>query len=223
MIPNSGCKIASHRTDLPAAEREKERTILTGLVIGVATLVPFIYITIVSGSVMLQAEAFRSGNETFAIFLSWLALKLIQRNPGRFLRLEQQMASVVGIVMMLSAAIIIFNTLQRFESPKIINITGGLLGIAATIFSASVNGWLWHKNLRVANQTASLIMAAQWQLFRSKFLINLSVLTTLILSLAFRNHAFVKRLDPVISLLLALFIILSAYKLFTKRVNYGKD
>ena len=217
-----GIKLSTPDNHILPVEKQKERAILIGLVIGLATLLPFIFIAIRSQSVMLQAEAFRSGNETFAILLSWIALILIRRNPDRFIRLEHQVAAVVSVAMMLSAVIIIVTALKRFETPKLIDISGGLLGVGAGVFSASVNGWLWRKHQRISIQTGSPIMTAQWNLFRSKFFINISVLTTLIASLSLRNVSIIKHLDPMISVLLSLFIFLSAYKLLTNSKKNGK-
>jgi len=194
-------------------QNEKESAVLTGLIIGVATLIPFIYITWLANSVVLLAEAFRSGNETFAIFLSWISLKLIHKHPERFRNPELKTALVTGIIMLISAFIVIFIAYQRFLEPQVISFTGGVLGMGAALFSATINGWLWQKNLHIARKTGSKIMKAQWILFRTKFLINICVLLTMLATILLKTFEIIIFLDAVVSVLLAVFIVFSAFKI----------
>lgn len=167
-----------------------------------------------------MAEAFRSGNETFAIFLSWMALLVNHRYPGRFRKLEQHMAVVVGVAMLVSAGVVLYIAFDRFKSPQLINMRGGLWGAGAALFSAIINGWLWRRNLIIARNTGSSLMIAQWNLFRSKFLINCCVLATMLTSIALTTLRYTIYLDSAVSVVLAIVIISSAIKLFT---NHDKS
>ena len=200
----------------PGYQKEKERSVLTGLLIGIATLIPFIYITWLANSVVLLAEAVRSGNETFAIFLSWISLRLIHKHPERFRNTEQKAVLVTGIIMLISAFIVIFIAYQRILEPKMISFTGGVLGMGAALFSATINGWLWQKNLHIARKSDSKIMKAQWILFRTKFLINICVLLTMLATIILKTYETIIFLDAVVSVLLAIFIVYSAFKILRK-------
>ena len=200
--------------ELTESEKSKERSVLTGFLVGFISLFPFLYIMYLSKSVILMAEAFRSGNETLACLVSLITLRLIHRHPGEYPRLERLTSLFVGAVMCLSVLVILFNAGMKFLRPAPITLLGGLLGIGAAAFSGTVNLWLWLKNLKLAASSGSAVMDSQWRLFRAKFAANCSVTLTLAASLALASFSFSLYLDPAISVALALFILYSAIRIF---------
>lgn len=199
--------------------RQKERAVMTGFLVGFISLFPFLYIMILSNSVVLLAEAFRSGNETLACLVSWLTLRSVHRNPGKYPSLERKTGYFVAVVLCISFFIILFNARMRFVEPSRVNVTGGWLGVAAAVLSGSVNLWLWVKNRRIAGKTQSAVMESQWRLFRAKFAANCCVMTSLMVSLIFAAYPAVIYVDPAVSALLACFLLYSAGRIFLKSRN----
>jgi len=197
-------------------ERKKERSVMTGFLFGFFSLFPFLYIMILSNSIVLLAEAFRSGNETLACLLSWITLVQIHRHPGKYPNMERYAGYFTGAVLCLSFMVVLFNAYQRFLNPGPITFTGGLLGVGAAILAGSANLWFWLKNRKIAAKEVSAVMESQWRLFRAKFVANCTVLVSLSVSLIFAKSSGVVYVDPVFSIFLGSFMLYSAFNVFFK-------
>lgn len=198
---------------------QKERTVFAGFILGLVSLIPFLVITIISGSIILMTEVFRSGNETLACLISWLVLKKVQSNPEQAKKLEYNTRIFTGVVLVFSFLVIIFNAGMRFMHPQPVKLAGGLMGIACAVGSGCVNAFLWRKNFQLSRQGKSPVMESQWRLFRTKFLANCCVSVPLSLCLLFAGFPGSVYIDPLVSILLAGLILHSAFRIFTLKLD----
>ncbi|MBK8316478.1 MAG: cation diffusion facilitator family transporter [Acidobacteria bacterium] len=200
--------------------KDKERSILTSFLLGVVVLIPDIIAVILANSVMLLSDLLKSGSETVATFLSWLAVRVRQGktfdyNYGQG-KLENISSLAVAGAMLLSWMIVTYGAIERFRHPSKIG------SIAFALFvtggSALVNFRIWRNNLKLSQIEASPIIESQWRLYRAKTLANICVVTSLILSAMFREYQWSAYIDPVGALLISGFLLQSAYRVITDSV-----
>lgn len=201
--------------------KDKERSILTSFLLGVVVLIPDIIAVILANSVMLLSDLLKSGSETVATFLSWLAVRKVRQgktfdyNYGQG-KLENISSLAVAGAMLLSWMIVTYGAIERFRHPSKIG------SIAFALFvtggSALVNFRIWRNNLKLSQIEASPIIESQWRLYRAKTLANICVVTSLILSAMFRKYQWSAYIDPVGALLISGFLLQSAYRVITDSV-----
>ncbi|QQS49155.1 MAG: cation diffusion facilitator family transporter [Acidobacteriota bacterium] len=201
--------------------REKERSILTGFILGLVALAPDAVAVILANSVMLLSDLLKSASETVATFLSWLAVRKVRRgesfdyNYGQG-KLENISSLAVAGAMMLSWMIVTYGAIERFRHPEPIGSIG--LALFVTGGSALVNLWVWRKNLRLTRIEPSPILESQWRLYRAKFAANISVVISLLVSAGFRGQRWAAYVDPAGAIIISLFLLLSAYRVITDSI-----
>lgn len=202
--------------------KEKENSLLTGFLLGAAALTPDVIAVIIANSVMLLSDTLKSGSETLATFLSWLALRRIRRgktfeyNYGQG-KLENISSLAVAGAMLLSWTIVVFGAIERFRHPSPL---GSIwLALFVTGGAALLNVWLWRNNRRLARESRSPIIESQWRLYRTKAVANVCVISSLILGAAFRDQRWSIFIDPAGALLISGFLLLSAYRVVTDSIH----
>jgi len=201
--------------------REKEKSILTGFVLGLVALVPDAVAVVIANSVMLLSDLLKSASETVATFLSWLAVRKVRRgktedyNYGQG-KLENISSLAVAGAMMLSWMIVSYGAIERFRHPTPIGRIG--LALFVTGGSALVNLWVWRKNLKLTRIEPSPVLESQWRLYRAKFAANVSVVVSLLISAGFREQRWAAYVDPAGAILISVFLLVSAYRVVTDSI-----
>ena len=133
-------------------------------------------------------------------------------------KLENLASLVVATVMIISLIIIFRNAIERFQSPVIIGGLGTGLGIFFAILAGSVNAWYWTYTNRLAKKEKSPIMESQWRLFRVRTIANICVISSLGLSLTLKPYSWIVYIDPIGSVIISGFLLLSAYSVISMSV-----
>jgi len=205
--------------------RERERSVVTSLVVDFVLLLPDVVAAVLANSLVMTADVIKCINELIATFLSWLAIRKVVRNkPYHFDyglgKLENLTSIIVAWIMFLSLIIVLYSAFYRFRHPHELHPVGVILGIALMLAGVCVNTWLWIKNYRVSCKEYSPIMESQWRLFRAKAVADLTVLITLVLSVSLRRVApWAIYIDPIGSLLIAGFLLFSIYHMIAHSVD----
>jgi cation diffusion facilitator family transporter len=202
--------------------REKERSIFTGMLFGLLSLIPDLIAVIMANSVMLLSDLLKSGSETVASFLSWLTIRKLRRgksfdyNYGQG-KLENISSLAVAGAMALSWVIVTWSAVERFRRPSQI----GSIGFALFVTGGAglINVWLWRRNRALAHKDPSPIIASQLRLYRTKTIANVCVVTSLILSAVFRGRFWAPYLDPAGAIIISGFLLLSAYHVVTDSIH----
>lgn len=187
---------------------DKQRMVLTSLIIDFVLWLPDIAAAILSGSIVLFADAVKCANEILATFFAYLTLRKMAKGGagtydygmGKF---ETVTSVITGGVMFISLALVFFIAIYRIVNPESIVHEGAYLGVFLMIIGVSMNTFLWKKNERLYEKEPSPIMDSQWRLFRTKAFSDFSVLLSLIFSLAFSRYAWSLYIDPVASFFIA--------------------
>jgi len=204
--------------------RERERSVITSLVVDFILLLPDIVAAIISHSLTMLADVLKCVNELLATFLSWLALRKVGRGKPYYFdyglgKLENLTSIAVAWIMFLSLIIVLHSAFVRFREPHVMHAGGAYLGIALMMIGACANVWLWIKNYRVSRKEHSPIMESQWRLFRAKAMADVTVLLTLVLCVSLRRYPWSVYIDPCGSLIIAGFLMFSIYHVIAHSVN----
>jgi ferrous-iron efflux pump FieF len=198
----------------------KQRTVLVSLVVDFILWLPDIAAAILSGSIVLFADALKCANEILATFFAYLTLRKMARGGagvydyglGKF---ETITSIITGGVMFVSLVLVFFVAINRIIVPEELVLGGAYMGIGLMVIGVCTNTWLWRKNYRLFQRSPSPIMDSQWRLFRTKAFSDFSVLASLVATLAFSGEAWALYIDPVASFFIAGVLLFSGYRVIT--------
>lgn len=204
----------------PGSYAAKQRTVLTSLIIDFILWIPDIAAAILSGSIVLFADAVKCGNEIIATFLAYLTIrKMAKGGAGSYDygmgKMETITSVITGGVMIISLLIVFAVALYRIAVPGELVHEGVLLGIVLMVIGVSMNSYLWLKNYRFNQREPSPIMDSQWKLFRTKAFSDFTVLVSLIATLELSGFSWSLYIDPLASFVIAGFLLFSGYRVIT--------
>lgn len=205
---------------VPGSLATRQRTVLVSLIVDFILWLPDIAAAILSGSIVLFADAIKCANEILATFFAYLTLRKMAKGGagaydyglGKF---ETITSIITGGVMFISLALVFFVAVYRLVHPEELVISGAYLGIVLMTIGVCMNSYLWIKNYRLCQCDPSPIMDSQWRLFRTKAFSDFSVLVSLIATLAFAGYAWSLYIDPLASFIIAGFLLTSGYRVIT--------
>ncbi|HBC88146.1 MAG TPA: cation transporter [Lentisphaeria bacterium] len=196
-------------TDSKSKEAALKGLFIAGLLDAIITSVAFI----MANSSVLLADFLKTSIELLAIFLSWMAMRRINRGDKSFEyglgKLENMLSIFVGFVMFVSFVIIMVNAIRNIFHPGHIAGIGVWISVGAQSLYLVINGSLYVKNKKLAKSSSSPLMDSQTRLFLTRFIGNLFILISLALSLLLKKYSWSVYIDPAASMIIA-FSILSA-------------
>lgn len=195
----------------------KQQTVLVSLIVDFILWIPDIVAAVLSGSIVLFADALKCANEILATFFAYLTLRKMAKGGagsydyglGKF---ETITSIITGGVMFVSLVLVFFVAIYRIMIPEGLVREGAMLGIVLMIIGVCMNSYLWRKNYRLFQKSPSPIIDSQWRLFRTKAFSDFSVLVSLIATLAFSQYAWSLYIDPLASFIIAGFLLTSGYR-----------
>jgi cation diffusion facilitator family transporter len=198
----------------------KLQTVRTSLIVDFILWIPDIAAAILSGSIVLFADALKCANEILATFFAYLTLRKMSKGGagaydyglGKF---ETITSIITGGVMFVSLALVFFVAMYRIIVPEELVLQGAYLGIVLMIIGVCMNSWLWRKNYVLFQTSPSPIIDSQWRLFRTKAFSDFSVLCALIASLAFHHYTWSLYIDPLASFIIVGFLLTSGYRVIS--------
>lgn len=198
----------------------KQRTILISLIVDFILWIPDIVAAVLSGSIVLFADAVKCANEILATFLAYLTIrKMAQGEPGTYDygmgKFETVTSVITGGVMLISLALVFSVAIYRIVVPEGLVHEGVMLGIVLMVIGVTMNSYLWWKNYRLWQKEPSPIMDSQWRLFRTKAFSDFAVLVSLIAGLIFSQYAWALYIDPLASFIIAGVLLFSGYRVIT--------
>ncbi len=203
---------------------KKQRAVLTSLIVDFVLWLPDIAAAILSGSIVLFADAVKCANEILATFFAYLTIRKMARGGAGTYdygmgKMETVTSIITGGVMFISLALVFFVAIYRIVVPAELVQEGAMLGVVLMIVGVCMNSWLWRKNFLLNKQSPSPIMDSQWRLFRTKAFSDFSVLAALVASLAFSHYSWSLYIDPLASFIIAGFLFFSGYRGITSSLS----
>ncbi len=198
----------------------KEKGMRASLVAGVFdTAITGLAFLMASSSVLL-ADFLKTFIEMTALFLSWMALRRINKGADNLFeygvgKLENISSMIIGMVMMASVLIIAGNAVRNLIHPGHVTGVGLWISIVGQAIYALVNGREAVKNRRLYQAHASPLFRSQSRLFLTRAIGNLFILVSVTLSMSLKSYHWSVFIDPVASLLIAGLILVATIGIFT--------
>jgi cation diffusion facilitator family transporter len=171
---------------------------------------------IISGSVSILSEAIHSSMDLIAAIIAFFSVRVSDnppdtRHPYGHGKIENISGVIESLLIFIAAVWIIVEAVKKLLGEKI-ELDSIALGSIVMIISAFVNIYVSRKLYKVARATNSVALEADALHLKTDVYTSLGVAVGLGLILITR----INWLDPVIAILVALFIIEEAYQLMSK-------
>ena len=206
---------------------EKRRASLISLLVVIALIVLKVAVGLVSGSLAVMAQAADSVLDLVATVLAFFAVRVAEQPPDRSHpyghgKVENLAALAETLLLLATCGWIAYEAIQRlFFEPAAIE--SGLWAIAAMVLSIVVSLWLSTYLLAVARRQRSQSLEGNALNFRTDVLSSSAVLLGLVLVEAGRwlgpQWRWLEKADPVVALLVALFVAKTSLQLGWQAVN----
>ena len=203
------------------ANSDKQRLLTWSLVGTSIGLVPTVYATVISNSVVLITDLLRCSGEFIAILFSWLIVQKISRSEiarynygfGKFEHLATIAVSGALIITFIISSVV---GIKRFIAPEYLENVG--FGFILALFSVAGNAFFWMQSYLLDRRSPSPITDSQWRLFRAKTFATVVVALSLGCALLFDHQSWTLYVDPTGSLVLAGFMLYSALSMLSSAV-----
>jgi len=188
---------------------EKKATLVSSSTAAVLVIMKMI-VGIMSGSVAILASAVDSFLDLIVSLFNFFALHQAEKeadakfNFGRG-KLEAIAATMEGMVISLSGLFILYTAMEKLIHPKVIrhmDISIAVMGISIIITAALVLFLLY-----VAKQGNNLVIKADALHYKTDLFSNGAIL----LSLAIIHFSDIQIIDPILGILIAIYMVYSAY------------
>ena len=203
--------------------KAKEHSILLGLLLGIFGLITGIIAAVIANSLTLESEILKNIGLVTAVFLSYLSIRKVNRgrtegyNYG-YGKLESVSGLIVATVLVISLIIVIGHTIERFQHPVELHEGGLDLAIVFSAVALLTSIWLWRHDYHLTKEEYSPVLESLWRMYRSKTVASMLVIVSLSLSAVFNDQPWVTYVDPVVSVIIGLFIVQSIYNISTMSV-----
>jgi cation diffusion facilitator family transporter len=176
---------------------------------------------IISGSMSIVAEAAHSGIDLIASLVAFISVRVSDRpadveHPYGHGKIENISGMIEAALIFLVSFWIIAEAVEKLVAGVVVSYIP--VGIGIMVFSLAVNALVSRKLYKVAYETRSIALEADAVHLRSDVLTSVGVIVTLVVIFTGRfiwnlNLYF---LDPVVSILIAVFILRLGWKLTKK-------
>jgi cation diffusion facilitator family transporter len=171
---------------------------------------------LISGSVSIISEAIHSSMDLVAAIIAYFSVKVSDnppdsRHPYGHGKIENISGVIESLLIFIAAIWIIIEAVKKLMGEEIV-LDSIALGSAVMFVSAVVNTFVSRRLYKVAKETHSVALEADALHLKTDVYTSLGVATGLALILITK----INWLDPVIAILVALFIIKEAYELLNK-------
>jgi cation diffusion facilitator family transporter len=171
---------------------------------------------ILSGSVSIISEAIHSSMDLIAAVIAFFSVRVSDnppdsRHPYGHGKIENISGVIEAILIFIAAVWIIIEAVKKLLGEKI-ELDSIVVGSAVMIVSAVVNYIVSRKLYKVARETNSVALEADALHLKTDVYTSIGVAVGLLLILITR----INWLDPVVAILVALFIIRESYYLLSK-------
>lgn len=170
----------------------------------------------ISGSVSIISEAIHSSMDLVAAIIAYFSVRVSDnppdsRHPYGHGKIENISGVIESLLIFIAAIWIIVEAVKKLMGEEIV-LDSIALGSAVMFVSAVVNTFVSRRLYKVAKETHSVALEADALHLKTDVYTSLGVATGLALILITK----INWLDPVIAILVALFIIKEAYELLNK-------
>jgi ferrous-iron efflux pump FieF len=205
----------------PRKEIRLETTRESVAVMGLKTRLVAVILTLVyavtANSLALWSDLASTLIGFLALFAAWLTLRAVRVSSKEtfsfgLTRLESVSSLGISALMLLSFLLITGTAVWKFLNPSPASGFGIYMGLIVNAVYACINVWIWWRTSLLERQGESPLMIAQRRLYTFQALSNMLMVLAMSLILLFANQHWTFYIDPVVSVILAVTLVLSATK-----------
>jgi cation diffusion facilitator family transporter len=170
---------------------------------------------VLTGSIAIITEAVHSSIDLIASIVAYLSVRKAgepadREHPYGHAKVENLAAAFEGMLILVGAAVIVFESIRRLIEPRPVELLG--FGIGVIAFSIAANVLVSRHLRRKARQTDSPALEGDAAHLRTDALTSTGVLGGLVLV----EVTGIERVDPIVALLVAAVIVASGLRLVTR-------
>jgi len=190
-----------------------------GIAINIIFLVIEVFYGFFSNSMALVADAGHNFSDVLALVFSWIAVILSQRKPTLrftygFRRSTILIALINTIILLVTVAFIVMETIERLSKPTVINTNSVIIVAAIGVVVNGVTAWLFLKGKK-----QDLNIRSAFVHFIADTLVSLGVVVTGVI-MAFTGIVW---FDSLVSFAIIVVILYSSYHLLIDSVSLALD
>ncbi len=208
-----------HDTTVHSNPDSKEKSAMVGSIAGFADTLITLAASLMSNSSVILADTFKTFIEFFAVFISWIAVRCINRGKSQLFnyglhKLENLSGLFISLFMLVCLLIITVSATIDFLHPRSIKGVGIWISYSAQVLYAIINTVLYLRCKKMSKASFSPLLESQAKLFFTKAFGNLFIFTSLTLSMIFAHYSWSHYIDPAASMIIGLTICVSAFGMF---------
>ncbi len=214
--------INAHDID-PAADQpvNKEGLLLNFLIIDIIVLLARVLISFASNSMSMYTTSVKAGVSILTALISYVSVKWIVRGESDsfnygYGKIESISSVIKASALLLSFAILVYTSLERLSSPVEVNVGGSIVAIAFLLFVTCGGIYRWTRLNRIlARGDRSPVLWSQSKATVSSIIVNAGSLLAIFLSILLMQYSWAVYIDPVLSIMLSAYILITAYTIFS--------
>jgi len=201
-----------------------EKIVRVGLLLDLFGFIPMILVGILSNSMVMLSELLYYSHSLTLNLICWLILRRIIKNKipiGDYGsgKLESLGSFLVSLLMLLGLMLLTFFSIKRILTPQFISPFFSVLGIGLQLIEMVTTTWVWVNARNEFHKTKSSIMETQWRMNRFYTLQSIAIITSLVISILFKNFTWSFLVDPISGLILIFWVSISFIKMIYKELN----
>ena len=200
---------------------KKESLLLNFLIIDIIVLLARIVISFASNSMSMYTTSVKAGVSVLTALVSYVSIKWISRGENDsfnygYGKIESISSVLKASALLLSFAILVYTSLERLSSPVAVNVGGSIVAIAFLLFVTCGGIYRWTRLNRIlARGDRSPVLWSQSKATVSSIIVNAGSLLAVLLSILLMQYSWAVYIDPVLSIVLSAYILITAYTIFS--------
>lgn len=210
--------MVSNDTKIDALNNEKKSVARLSILSNLTLVVLKLTVGFLIGSVSVISEAIHSGIDLVAAVIAYISVKKSSEPPDKehaygHGKIENVSGAIEAILIFIAAALIINEAYAKLTTG--VHMEDVTLGIAVMLISAVLNFFVSQKLIKTAKRTESIALEADGLHLRTDVLTSGGIFVGLV---AIKLTG-ITILDPILAILVALFILKAAFELTIKSVK----
>lgn len=184
---------------------QQEKAVRLNLLLDVGLFIPVLTVAVLANSMLLLTDFFEYAKWIFGSLVSLLILRRIRQGRTEAYEYGTEKIEVLGgafvaCLMLVGMVVMTGVIIGRIIRPEEVVPGFGLLGMLVHLAGTGMNGWLWFRNKRIAEETGGPILDATWRAHRADTFVSIAIIVSLGLTLSLRQYHWAVYIDPICAL-----------------------
>lgn len=187
------------------AALQQEKAVRLNLLLDLGLFVPVLTVAVLANSMLLLTDFFEYAKWIFGSLVSLLILRRIRKGHTEEYEYGPEKIEVLGgafvaCLMLVGMVVMTGVIIVRIIKPEEVVPGFGLVGMLVHLAGTGMNGWLWFRNKRIAEESGGPILEATWRAHRADTFVSVGIIVSLGLTLSLRQYHWSAYIDPICAL-----------------------